>query len=446
MYIIVIGLGEVGRHLLSQLDQEGHDVVAIDKNASAVAYAEDHYDVMSLVGYGASHDVLEQAGVRRADLVVAVSEDDEVNLIAALAAKQLGAKRVIARVQGNEWSKWTDGVKYGLLGVDVVINPRILVAQELSRIARSHGANDVIDLAQDRLELVQLQVTDSRLTERPLASLDLPAATLVAGVVRNQELFIPGGADVLLPDDRVYLIGTPDGVQRTEEYFNKQRQARKICIVGGGVVGATLARELVRQDARVLVIERDRESAERLGADLIGVDVIHGEGTDQSLLEEEEIGSFDFFVATTRQDEINLMASLLAKRVGVPRTACIVQRADYSPIYRQLGIDAVLSPRAVASDHIVRYTRSGEILSLVSIEDGAAEVLELTAQPGCRAAGKAIRRMDLPRGALIAAIVRGEDIVIPRGDDQVQAGDRVIVMTVRAARSSVEQQFRAGRF
>src|SRR5690606_9131817 len=244
-------------------------------------------------------------------------------------------------------------------GVDVVINPRILVAQELARIARSHGASDVIDLAQDRLELVQLQVSDPRFTERPLSSLDFPSATLVAGVVRNQEFFIPGGADVLLPDDRVYLIGTPDGVQRTEEYFNKQRQARKICIVGGGVVGATLARELVRQDARVLVIERDRESAERLGADLIGVDVIHGEGTDQSLLEEEEIGSFDFFVATTRQDEINLMASLLAKRVGVPRTACIVQRADYSPIYRQLGIDAVLSPRAVASDHIVRYTRSG---------------------------------------------------------------------------------------
>src|SRR5690606_1281558 len=242
------------------------------------------------------------------------------------------------------------------------------------------------------------------------------------------------------------LIGTPDGVQRTEEFFNKQRQARRVCIVGGGVVGATLAAELVRQDARVLVIERERESAEKLGADLIGVDVIHGDGTDQALLEEEEVGTFDFFVATTKQDEINLMASLLAKRVGVPRTACIVQRADYSPIYRQLGIDAVLSPRVVASDHIVRYTRSGEILSLVRIEDGAAEVLELTVQAGCRAAGKAIRRMDVPRGALIAAIVRGDDVIVPRGDDQVLAGDRVIVMTVRAARSSIEQQFRAGRF
>jgi trk system potassium uptake protein len=446
MYIVVIGLGEVGRHLLSLLDQEGHDVVAIDKNPSAVAYAEDHYDVMSLVGYGASQEVLEQAGVLRADLVVAVSEDDEVNLIAALAAKQFGAKRVIARVQGNEWAKWTEGVRYGLLGVDVVINPRILVAQELARIARSHGASDVIDLAQDRLELVQLLVSDPRFTERPLSSLEFPAATLVAGVVRSQEFFIPGGADVLLPDDRIYLIGTPEGVQRTEEFFNKQRQARRVCIVGGGVVGATLASELVRQDARVLVIERDRESAEKLSAELVGVDVIHGDGTDQGLLEEEEVGTFDLFVATTKQDEINLMASLLAKRVGVPRTACIVQRADYSPIYRQLGIDAVLSPRAVASDHIVRYTRTGELLSLVSLEDGAAEVLELTAQPGCRAAGKAIRRMDLPRGALIAAIVRGDEVIVPRGDDQVQAGDRVIVMTVRAARSSVEQQFRAGRF
>ena len=156
MNIVIIGLGEVGRHLLSVLDKEGHDIVAVDANAKAVQYAEEHYDVASMVGYGASETLLKIAGVARADLVAAVTNHDEMNLIAALAAKQLGAKHVVARVQGTAWSEWTEGIRYGLLGVDVVINPRVLVAQELSRIARSYGASDVVDLAQDRVELVQI--------------------------------------------------------------------------------------------------------------------------------------------------------------------------------------------------------------------------------------------------------------------------------------------------
>jgi trk system potassium uptake protein TrkA len=158
MNIVIIGLGEVGRHLLGVLDKEGHDIVAIDSDPKAVQYAEEHYDVASMVGYGASETLLKIAGAARADLVAAVTNHDEMNLVAALGAKQLGAKHVVARVQGTAWSEWTEGIRYGLLGVDVVINPRVLVAQELSRIARSYGASDVVDLAQDRVELVQIDL------------------------------------------------------------------------------------------------------------------------------------------------------------------------------------------------------------------------------------------------------------------------------------------------
>ncbi len=442
MNIIVIGLGEVGRHLLSVLDKEGHDIVAVDSNPKAVQYAEEHYDVASIVGYGASEKLLKIAGAARADLVVGVTDHDEMNLIASLGAKQLGAKHVVARVQGTAWSEWTEGIRYGLLGVDVVINPRVLVAQELARIARSYGASDVIDLAQDRVELVQIDLGESRALNKPLSSVELPADTLISAVVRDGELFVPGGADVLVKGDRIYLIGRPEGVLAAERLFSKEREAKRVCIVGGGVVGKALARDLLQQQATVMIIESDLATAEEISAEFEGVQVVHGDGTDGALLEEEEVGTYDFFAAVTRTDEINLMAALLAQRAGCSRTATVVQRADYTSIYRQLGIDIVLSPRTVASDQILRFSREGGVHSLTVLEDGQAEVVELTASPRCRAVNKPLHRMNLPRGSLLAAIIHGEDVIIPRGKDVVQPGDRVILMTTREARPTVERLFR----
>ncbi|MGB5695458.1 MAG: Trk system potassium transporter TrkA [Polyangiales bacterium] len=442
MNIVVIGMGEVGRHLLSVLDKEGHDIIAVDSNPKAVQYAEEHYDVASIVGYGASETLLKVAGVARADLVVAVTDHDEMNLIAALASKQLGAKHVVARVQGTAWSEWTEGIRYGLLGVDVVINPRVLVAQELTRIARSYGASDVVDLAQDRVELVQLDLGESRALNKPLSALELPPHTLVSAVVRDGELFVPGGADVLVKGDRVYLMGRPEGVLAAERLFSKERAARRVCIVGGGVVGKAIARDLLHQEATVMLIESDLVTAEEVSAEFQGIEVVHGDGTDRALLEDHEVGTYDLFAAVTRQDEINLMAALLAQRAGCKRTATIVQRADYTAIYRQLGIDIVLSPRTVASDQILRFSRGGGLHSLTVLEDGQAEVVELTASAKCRAVNKPLHRMNLPRGSLLAAIVHGDDVIIPRGQDVVHPGDRVILMTTKDARPTVERLFR----
>jgi trk system potassium uptake protein TrkA len=442
MNIVVIGLGEVGRHLLSVLDKEGHDIVAIDSNPKAVQYAEEHYDVASMVGYGASETLLKVAGVPHADLVAAVTNHDEMNLVAALSAKQLGASHVVARVQGTAWSEWTEGVRYGLFGVDVVINPRVLVAQELSRIARSYGASDVVDLAQERVELVQIDLEESRVLNKPLSSVELPPQTLVSAVVRDGELFVPGGADVLVKGDRVYLIGRPEGVLAAERLFSKERAARRVCIVGGGVVGKALARELLQQGATVMMIESSLATAEEVSAELQGIEVVHGDGTDGALLRDQEVGSYDLFAAVTRQDEINLMAALLAQRAGCKRTAAIVQRADYASIYRQLGVDIVLSPRTVASDQILRFSRGGRLHSLTVLENGQAEVVELTASSKCRAVNKPLHRLNLPRGSLLAAIVHGDDVIIPRGKDLVHPGDRVILMTTKEARASVERLFR----
>lgn len=442
MYVVVIGMGEVGRHLLKVLEHERHDLVAIDERPEAIAYVEDHHDVMTLVGYGAQHEVLVRAQVERADLVVAVTDQDEVNLIAALAAKQLGAKRVVARVQGDAWASHAEGVRYGLLGVDVVINPRILVAQELTRIARSHGAVNVIDLAQDRIELVQLSLGEhAKHVHKPLMKLPIPRDTLVAALVRDGQLVVPGGADVLLPGDRIYVIGKREAVLEAEDLFTTRREARRVAIVGGGVVGGALAKNLAADGAQVLVFERDRETAEKLSVAVPEATIVHGDGTDRQLLEEEEVGTYDMLAAVTSADEVNLMSALLAQRVGVSRTAALVHRGDYMPIYGQLGVDIVLSPRSVASDHILRFVRGRAVQSLTMLEEGQAEVAELRVPRGARVIGVPLKRLGMPRGSLLAGIVHEDQVVIPRGDDALHADDTAIVLWTEGARPIVERMF-----
>ena len=449
MYIVVIGLGQVGRHVVRTLEWEKHDVVAIDLDPDAIDYIEEHHDVMTLRGYGASQRVLKEAGVERADLVVAVTNHDEVNLIAALGARSLGAHRAVARVQGNEWSGATEeelpaGVQYGLLGVDVVFNPRVLLAQEVAKIAQSHGALEVIDLANDRIEVVQVELANQgRLLHKPLAKLQLPKGVLVGAVVRDGQLFVPGGADVLQARDRIYLIGLPEQMNEAEDVFTRRPGTDGVCIVGGGVIGESLARILIATGTDVMMIELDHGRAEALAAALPALTVVSGDGTDLTLLHEEKVGNYGLFVAVTNEDEVNLMAGLLARRIGVERTVSLVHRPDYGDIYRQLGIDIVLSPRTVASEHVLRYCRQQELQSLTVIEDGKAEILELVAHEGSRIAGTEVRRLPIPRGALLAAILKGERVLIPSGNDVIDAGDTVVVLSTPSARTGVARLFRS---
>lgn len=446
MYVVIVGMGQVGRHVVKTLEWERHDIVVIDDDPDAIQFIEEHHDVMTLCGYGASNEVLQKARAGQADLFVSCTDHDEVNLIAALAAKQAGAKKTVARVQGKQWSGQGEGegVEYGLLGVDVVFNPRVLVAQELAKIAQSHGALEVIDIANSRIEVVQLELGEQhRMLHKPLAKLQLPRDVLVGAVVRDRQLFVPGGADVLLPEDRVYLLGRPTHMVEAEDLFTRRKEARRVCIVGGGVVGEALARNLLKLGGiELLLIEADEERAHELAAELSGATVVHGEGTDLDLLREEHVGDYDLFCAVTQEDEVNLMASLLAKRAGASRTATLVHRAETIDIYRQLGVDVVLSPRLVASDHILRYCRQTELQSLTLLEEGQAEILEIVASEESRVVGVPVKRLSIPRGVLLGAILKGDRVIIPRGDDQVDAGDTVVVLTTQAARQAVAKMFR----
>jgi trk system potassium uptake protein TrkA len=444
MRIVIVGMGEVGQHVVAMLEREGHDVVAVDIDQHRLDIVEEHHDVGTVCGYGANPTVLKRAGAGEAGLVAAVTNDDEVNLVATLIARDLGAERVVARLQGHELVEGDEGVYHNLLGIDLVVNPQILVAQELARAARSHGALDVQDLAQNRLELVEMEIGQaSSALNRSLADLKMPGPALIAAVVRDGDLFVPSGQDVLLSGDRLYLIGRTGEMDTIEDYFGGGREASRVLIIGGGVVGETLARILMKSGTELMILEQEEERAEELATKLPHVTVLQGDGTDLRLLQEENVEDYDLVCCVTHHDEINLMSALLARQIGAKRTATLVHRAEFQEIYRHLGVDLVLSPRVLASNYILLAVRQAGLESLHLLEEGQAEVLEFRAAPQSRVVGTPIARLSFPRGAIISGIVRGGEAIVPGGEDIIQADDVVVVLTLRATREAVERLFKA---
>jgi len=447
MHVVVVGLGQVGEAVVRALEAQRHDVVAIDRDPERTAWAEEHFDVATLCGYGASARILKLAGCEKADLLVAVTDQDETNLVAALTAKHLGTRRGVARVQGADWVDigGEDGVAVGLLGVDAVFNPRVLVARELARVARSAGALEVIELAEDRLEMVQLELAEGvRALGRPLSQLALPDGVRVGAILRAGTLLVPGGVDVLRPGDRAYLLGLPSVLPTVLSWFTERLVANHVAILGGGVVGSTLARQLVGTATRVTIIERDTDRAEQLAIEMPEATVVMGDGTDLHLLEEHRIGGCDLFFAVTAEDQANLLGALVARRAGVARTGILVHRGEYEQIYHQLGIDIVVSPRAMAADVILRHCRGVDVRKLTALAQGQAELIELQAPAGCRAVGVPLARLDLPRGAMVGAILKPDRVIVPGGADVIDAGDGVILITTSSARRGTARLFRGG--
>ncbi len=450
MNVVIIGLGEVGQFVAQVLQDEHHDVTAVDINLETVEMVSERMDIATLLGYGANPRVLQMAQVEDADLVVAATDNDEVNLIAALAAKHMGATRTIARLHSGEYEDGLEdeeGIHYGMLGIDLVVNPHVLVAEEMWRISRSHGALDVHLFANNRVELAELKLpADSAVLDTPLRDLQLPDQIRVGAIIRDGTLFVPRGNDVLSAGDRVHLFGRTKLMNEAEDLFCHGREASRVAIFGGNVIGEYLSRHLAESGTDVLLMVDERDNAERLARRLPRVTVIHGDGTDMAKLEEEEVSRYDLYFAVTDDDENNLMSALLAKRLGTPRVGCVVHRHAYIEIYRQLGIDVAISPRQVAADQILRYARPVQVETLVHLGDDEAEVLEVVAAMDSPITGKPLSRVNIPKGVFIGGIITTQDARIPNGDDKVEPGDIVVVLALTEKRSAVERLFRRSVF
>jgi trk system potassium uptake protein TrkA len=440
MYAVILGAGEVGFHLTRVLSQEGHDVTVIDVRAAALERIEDALDVRTVVGDGIATELLDQVEVDRADLFLAVSDSDPVNLLAAAAAKRFGAHTTLARV-GNRISGPSQLVFRDILTIDLLISSEMLAAIEITKHILTPGAVDVENFAHGKVQLRQVRVSGkSKVAGRPIRELGLPQTTLITSVARNGEIVIPGGDDVLETGDDVIVLGQTGALSGIEKLFGRQvKEAERILIVGGGEIGFLTAQRLEPYGFQVRLIERDPERAEWLAEHLSRTVVLQGDGTDLNLLKEARLETVDFFIAASGDDENNLMSGLLAKDQGAQKAIVVVARPDYTSLYERLGIDHTISPRLLIADHILRFIRRGNVVSAAAMFGNAAEVLEFVAREESQIVDKPLATIKLPRGALVGAVVRGADVIVPRGDDAIQVGDTVILFCLSTVRPKIEK-------
>ncbi|MCP4118178.1 MAG: Trk system potassium transporter TrkA [Desulfobacteraceae bacterium] len=445
MRIIIVGAGEVGYHIASRLASEDKDVVVIDKNPAAVRRVSDDLDVQVIMASGSSPKVLEEAGIKEAEILLAVTDSDEANLVACLVANMLSpTTKKLARIRDAGFDNYHENFKIAAPHIDTVINPEIEVVKTIQRLMRVPGAVDVGEFAEGRVKFVGLRLDEAS----PMAGVRLSdfsamfgqARPLIAAVVRGDELIIPRGDNVLEPGDLVYFISEKKRLAETVKLFNKSvSPLKRVIIVGGGRIGHRLAEALERESVQTKIIESNLDRCNVLAEDMNKTVVLHGDGSDQKLLMEENVGDADVVVTLTHDEETNILTSLLAKKLGARSTITKVSKFSYFPLMSTIGLDKMVSPRLSAISSILQEIRKGKILSAVTVLGEDAEVIEAVALATSDITGRPLKKLSFPKGALLVCIIRDDAIIIPTGESVVEPDDRIILFARRQAVKKLEK-------
>jgi len=443
MRVVVVGGGEVGFSVARALADK-HDVVVID-HAPVVADRFEQLDVQFLVGTGTSAEVQATAGVDAAGIFVACTGLDEVNIVACEIAKHLGQARTFCFVSRQDFvSHARDPRALAALGIDELVWPEAQLAAEIERIVSEPGALAAEEFAGGAVGMFEYRLEpESELPGRRIADLGLPSGALIVGVRRGDRFFIPRGNSVLASDDRAVVMGTRDALHEVRRLFAPAADVRRmrVTIIGGGDVGFQLASSLETSPLRVVVVvERDRGRGEEISSRLHNTLVLQGDGTDLELLESEDIGRSDVLVSVIDNDERNLLASLLARQLGVRRVITRVSRLPNLRLFERVGIDVALSARGAAVTSVLNQIEGGSSRLLAVIEQGAGRILELTVPDGFGA--RALRALGAPRDSIVGAVVRGEEALVPGGDTVIRPGDRLLVFSTRAEVERVRDVFK----
>lgn len=435
MKIIIVGAGEVGFHIAQKLSEESQDVVLIDKDPQKIVRITENLDVQAFLGSGTSPQLLKDSGIKEADMLVAATDSDEVNLISCLLARNLNQYMVkVARVRNQEYLKEKALFSQDLLGIDHIINPQSVMVESILSLMQVLGASDVIDFVGGRVKLIGFTVPqNSPFTGRQLMSFkDFKEKVLVGAIVRENQVVIPRGGDSIQPDDLVYVVVRNDELNQVLGLFNVEEETlKRVIIVGAGETGTALATALDQNKISAKIIDKDSERCANLAEKLKRVIVINGDGTDKDLLQEENIGDVDFMVAITGDEENNVLISLLAKGLGAKRTITRVSKLSYIPLVSAIGIDTVVSPRLSAVRAILQYIRRGKIISVAPLKGEHAEAIEAEALETSDIVDVPLSKVKFPKGAIVGAIVRGEQIIIPRGESIIKPKDRLIIFALQ---------------
>jgi trk system potassium uptake protein len=456
MRVIICGAGQVGSTIAAHLASEGIDVTVIDIAPEVAQRADESYDVRGMVGHAAHPEVLDRAGARGADMLIAVTGSDEVNIVACqIADAMFGVGRRIARLRHPGYHQvWRKLGEDGRGPIDVVISPELEVARSIARRLKVPGAFDMVPLADGKVHIAGVHCAETcPLTGTPLRELRQRFANLnvvVLAIVRKSgEAVIPRGGDRILPGDDVYLVAETGQLDEVlGAYGHHETAARRIVIVGGGNVGFHLACQLAREAPQISLkmIEQKKERADFVSRELDNAAVVlQGDVLEKETLEEANIRAADTIVAVTNDDETNIFASVMAKREGCPRAITLVNKAAYAPMLPALGIDGVVSPRSVTISSILRHVRHHAIAALYTPREDFGEVIEVEALEGSRLVSGPIQEIGLPKDMLIGAIIREGEVIIPTGRDRVRPGDHIIAIVAHGAIREAERLIAGAR-
>lgn len=446
MKIIVIGAGEVGYHIAERLAHEPHEIVVIERNPEVSRRVQEQLGLRVIEADGSSPRALEEAGVREAAMVIAVADVDEINIVACAIAHQYGVATKIARVRDIELGAHPILAGGKVLGIDLLINPNRVVADEILRVIKTTGAAEVADFADGRVQLLGVKigtgapVVNRRL--RDLRSVQVSAPFLVVGIARGERLIVPTAETVVAAEDHLYVVSRREFISDILVLMGRTvAPTRRVFIIGGGRVGLQVARVLEAENLTVTVLERSRGRCEELVKQLAYARVLHGDGTDVRQLLEEGISETDALATITDDDATNLLAALLGKRHGAKKAVALLKRPDLIPLVESLGIDAAISPRLLTASVILKFVRRGRVVSVFELPESEAETLEVVVLPHTPAAGRALGALGLPPDALVGAIVRGDDVLVLERDTVLEVDDHVILLALPRAIPEVERLF-----
>lgn len=447
MHVVVVGAGEVGMYVADRLAREGHDVALIDANRDRIAEAEERLDVQAVLGSGSSPGALYMAGLAKAELLVAVTNNDEVNLIASLIAKQADVVNTIVRLQSDELRSPDASRMRRAMGVGQVIDPDAETAEEILEVLQFPGADEIFRMVGGELMLIGARLSPEApivgQTLQELAASYEPHWDFLIGVVtRDQETIIPRQNLQLHPNDHIRVICNQRGRRQLLRLLGLEREsARKAMLLGGGHTARILAERLSQRGTQVVIVERKPTRAEELARRLDRCIVLHGEITDSDLLADEGVGDADVVIALTGEDDANILACLFAKAQGARETIAVVHRLSLLPLVHQAGIDVALSPRTAIANAVLRYVRGGEVAAVTTFLEGEAEIIELAVREGSMAEGSLIAELPIPDEVLIGAVVRNGNAEIARGRTRLRDKDLVVAFAMPKAVKGVKRLF-----
>lgn len=438
MNIIIIGDGKVGYTIAEHLAKEDHNITIIDNNEEALKKADDTLDVMCIKGNGARKSVLLEAGIETADILIAVTSRDEMNMVCCLMAKKICDIRTVARIRDPEYYEEFSDLQQNV-GIDVVINPEYAAALEIANILQFPSAMNIEPFFGGRVRMVEFRVQKGDMLDG-LKLFQLgskwPENTLVLAVERRQEVYIPGGDFEFREGDKLFVMGQIRSLAEMFRRMNRYLQkVDSVMIAGGGRTAYYLTKIIERLNISVKIIEISNKKCQKLSEDLPHAMIIEGDGTDREVLEAENIEDVDAFITMTGRDEENLITAMYAVERGVDKVIAMTTRVNLPSIINKLGLDSVVSPKLVTASYIIGYVRGmqnsegGIVESLYKIVDGKAEIISFIANDTAKVLNVPLRELKLKKEVLIACIQHGSNIIVPHGNEQIQEGDKVLVVT-----------------